>query len=349
MGIRLDAVSLARGRFTLSDVTFEVRPREFFCLLGPSGSGKSSLLGCVGGWLPPSAGTVFIGETDCTGVSPFLRPVRTCFQGAGLLFPHLTVFENIAYSLRVKGVKEPVLRERVCQLLDRIHLSAQQRRRPHDLSGGEAQRVAIARALADPQPVLLLDEVQASLDRHLRAAIRELLVDTVVERNLTAIYVTHDASEALGLASRLDSRLGILAHGRLQQIGSAHDIYGHPATSFVASLLGDMNLISVSPDTDGVYKTLDGVPIGRPPAGVAAPRYLGFRPEAVWFSPREGEHVTLDCTAIGVEFLGSTTHVRLRSASSTLLARSSKGGPPLPVGSIAKAYVSMRDVVWLAE
>jgi putative spermidine/putrescine transport system ATP-binding protein len=308
--IRFSSVSKrVSPRFSIQPLNFDVLPGEFLTLLGPSGSGKSTVLGLVGGWVGLDTGAITIGSLEISKLPIADRPVRTCFQKGGFLFPHLTVEENIAYPLKVKAVPRRQRLATAWELLDRVGLPGLGRRRVSELSGGEAQRVAIARAIADPQPVLLLDEIETGLDRRLKRDIRELLLEVTEERQCTVIYVTHDSAEALALSSRRNSRVAVLNSGAIEQLAKPYTLYRHPATSFVAALTGEVNLLPIATRNDSEVITRAGnrLPLSSKEPGI--PAYILLRPEWLSVAPRGGAFHKLRGTITSVEYLGNARRV----------------------------------------
>lgn len=334
--------------FEVRDLSLRVNAGEFFCLLGPSGSGKSTLLGLIGGWVTPDCGRVLFGTKDYAGVPPFERPVRTCFQKAGFLFPHLTVAENIGYALVVKGLHRTVVESQVKLLTQKVGLSGLENRKPSQISGGEAQRVAIARALADPQPVLLLDEIQTGLDRHLRSSIRNLLVDLTQDLHVTSLYVTHDATEALGLASRLNSRLGVLDRGRIIQIGSPDEVYRSPRTSFVANFIGDVNLIPVKDQEPNRLTAAGGTVFTTSTSVKNHVRFVAIRPEAITLHYEAGS-TSVSGVVETVELLGPVARIMLRVNNDSLSLNCATLDSLPTVGDRINLYFSEKDLVFLSE
>jgi ABC-type Fe3+/spermidine/putrescine transport system ATPase subunit len=240
-----DAVGLAGLAFgygsalLLRDVSLGVPAGRFLTLLGPSGCGKTTLLKLIGGYLAPAAGRVFLRGRDVTALPPEGRNVGMVFQNYAL-FPHLSARRNVAFGLEVRGVPRAERDRRVEAMLDLVGLSAGERdRRPAALSGGQQQRVALARALVFAPEVLLLDEPLANLDRHLRDQLRAELRRLQRETAVAAVMVTHDQEEALAVSDLL----GVLAAGRLLQVGPPAELYDRPRTPFVARFLGDANLL----------------------------------------------------------------------------------------------------------
>ncbi|KKB72210.1 MULTISPECIES: ABC transporter ATP-binding protein [Bacillus] len=245
--IQIQHVSRHFGNnIALEDVQLEVREGEFFSLLGPSGCGKSTLLNIIAGFLKPTSGLISIGGQDVTDLPPYHRNCGMVFQDYAL-FPHLNVFENVAYGLKVQKVPRRRLKERVMESLSLVRLEQYAKRMPHQLSGGQRQRVAIARALAVQPSVLLLDEPLSNLDAKLRKDMQFELRRIQKRVGITTILVTHDQEEALSLSDRV----GILGDGKLQQLGTPLDVYRTPANRFVAEFIGQVNLIEARAEDTG--------------------------------------------------------------------------------------------------
>jgi len=219
-------------------VDLEVRRGELFALLGGSGCGKTTLLRLLAGFEKPDAGRILIDGQDMTGVPPHLRPVNMMFQSYAL-FPHMDVADNVGYGLRREGLPAAEITRRVAEALEQVRLSDHARRQPAQLSGGQRQRVALARALVKRPKILLLDEPLAALDRKLREGTRFELVRLQEQLGITFIMVTHDQGEAMSMASRL----AVMKDGRVVQVGTAHEIYEHPASRFVADFIGIANIL----------------------------------------------------------------------------------------------------------
>ena len=221
----------------LDDVNVEIRKGEFFSLLGPSGCGKTTLLRIIAGFESPESGTVLLDGRDVLPLPPDGRHVNTVFQNYAL-FPHLSVFENVAFSMRLKKVSESEIKSKVADYLHLVELEAHANKKPSQLSGGQKQRVAIARALINEPSVLLLDEPLSALDAKLR---QHMLIelDSIHDKiGITFIYVTHDQQEALSVSDRI----AVMDAGEVLQIGTPQEIYESPATDFVAKFIGETNL-----------------------------------------------------------------------------------------------------------
>ncbi|BDP41698.1 polyamine-transporting ATPase [Deinococcus aetherius] len=222
----------------LESIDLDIRRGEFFSLLGPSGCGKTTLLRILAGFEEADAGAVLIGGRDMTGVPPHRRPVNTVFQSYAL-FPHLTVFDNVAFGLRQKRVPPAQVRERVVRALETVRIAEYSTRRPDQLSGGQRQRVALARATVNEPEVLLLDEPLSALDRGLRKELQVELSNLQETLGITFVFVTHDQEEALVMSDRI----AVMNRGCIEQLGRAEELYERPRTAFVANFLGQSNLI----------------------------------------------------------------------------------------------------------
>jgi spermidine/putrescine transport system ATP-binding protein len=222
----------------LDDVSVDIRKGEFFTLLGPSGCGKTTLLRLIAGFEMPSGGTILLDGADITTLPPNRRPVNTVFQSYAL-FPHLTVSQNVAFGLEMLGKPASEVKARTAQMLALVKLEAMAGRRTSQLSGGQQQRVALARALAPQPKVLLLDEPLSALDLKLRKEMQIELKRLQLETGITFVFVTHDQEEALTMSDRI----AVMSAGRIQQVGTAKEIYIHPKNRFVAGFIGETNFL----------------------------------------------------------------------------------------------------------
>jgi spermidine/putrescine transport system ATP-binding protein len=222
----------------VDDLSLEIEQGSFFALLGPSGCGKTTTLRMIGGFEEPTSGTIFLGDRDVVGLPPYRRDVNTVFQSYAL-FPHLSIFENVAFGLRRKGVDRKNLRGRVLEMLHLVELEGMERRKPRQLSGGQQQRVALARALVCSPRVLLLDEPLGALDLKLRKQMQLFLKRIQHDIGITFIHVTHDQEEAMTMADGI----AVMNKGRIEQLGSPDELYERPETPFVAGFLGVSNLL----------------------------------------------------------------------------------------------------------
>ena len=226
------------GELILDHINLQIHDKEFVTLLGPSGCGKTTTLRIIGGFETADTGDVFFDGKSVKEVPPHKRPVNTVFQKYAL-FPHLNVFENIAFGLRLKKTDEKIIREKVKEMLALVNLKGFERRRVSTLSGGQQQRVAIARALVNEPEVLLLDEPLGALDLKLRKDMQNELKKMQKATGITFIYVTHDQEEALSMSDIVV----VMANGQIQQIGSPTDIYNEPENAFVADFIGESNIV----------------------------------------------------------------------------------------------------------
>jgi spermidine/putrescine transport system ATP-binding protein len=318
--VRLVGVTKTFGEVVAVDgVDLEVRSGEFFSLLGPSGCGKTTTLRMIGGFETPTKGLIELRGEDVTWLPPYRRNVNTVFQNYAL-FPHLDVFENVAFGLRRKGVRGPEVRRRVEEMLDLVELPGMGRRKPSQLSGGQAQRVALARALINRPAVLLLDEPLGALDLKLRKQMQFELKRIQHEVGITFIYVTHDQDEAMTMSDRI----AVMNRGRYEQLGDPDELYERPATRFVAAFLGACNLLPGTPDgtADGmtVVRMGDGTPVRlpAPPAERTGRFSVGVRPEKIRIlgdDRAEADANVLRGTVVDASYLGVSTQytVRLRS------------------------------------
>ena len=226
------------GQRILDGLNLDIHDKEFVTLLGSSGCGKTTTLRLIAGFLEPNSGKVLLKGQDITGVPPYKRPVNTVFQKYAL-FPHLNVFENVAFGLRLKKMDEETIRRKVRNMLEVVGLKGFERRSISQMSGGQQQRVAIARSLVNQPRVLLLDEPLGALDLKLRKEMQLELKRLQREMNITFVYVTHDQEEALTMSDTVV----VMNKGNIQQIGSPQDIYNEPRNAFVAKFIGDSNIV----------------------------------------------------------------------------------------------------------
>lgn len=240
--IRFDEVYKSFGGFTaLHPTTLHIEAGEFLTLLGPSGSGKTTLLNIAAGYLLPDGGSVTLGTRDITGIPPQDRNIGMMFQSYAL-FPHMSVFDNVAYGLKVRRRSREEIRARVIAALEMVKLSGFEKRAIQQLSGGQQQRVALARAMIIEPDLLLMDEPLGALDRQLRRHVQLEIRRLHEQTRRTTIYVTHDQEEALVMSDRI----AVLNGGRLEQVASPSELYARPKNVFVASFLGESNLLPVS-------------------------------------------------------------------------------------------------------
>jgi spermidine/putrescine transport system ATP-binding protein len=272
------------------DIAFE--RGKFFALLGPSGCGKTTTLRMIGGFEEPTEGVILLGDRAVTGLPPYKRDVNTVFQSFAL-FPHLSVYENVAFGLRRRGVERAELRQRVGEALDLVALSDLGRRKPRQLSGGQQQRVALARALVNRPRVLLLDEPLGALDLKLRKQMQLELKRIQHEVGITFIHVTHDQEEAMTMADVI----AVMHDGRIEQLGSPTELYERPRTAFVAGFLGVSNLLRGIADGDGIVTLDTNIAIRVPAAaGRRGPVAVGIRPEKMRIGAGEANRLSGEVT-----------------------------------------------------
>ena len=310
-------VMAANAFVAVDNISLTVPAGSFFAMLGPSGCGKTTTLRMVAGLEQPTSGEILLNGNDITHLKPYNRPVNTVFQSYAL-FPHLTVFENVAFGLRRKN--EQNISKRVDAMLELVQLDGYGARRPAQLSGGQQQRVALARALINAPQVLLLDEPLGALDLKLRRQMQLELKRIQSEVSTTFVHVTHDQEEAMTMADTI----AVMRHGRVEQLASPIDLYERPATAFVANFLGKSNLLEgrvtgtagamLLVETHGVALRL---PASNRPAA-AAELYVGVRPEKLHMTgtgaPVPNGHNALEATVTDSSFMGVSTQYVVRTA-----------------------------------
>ena len=336
VGIRLAACAktFPDGTRALEPVQLDIQPGETVVLLGPSGCGKTTMLRIIAGLEQPDAGgQVFFGEQDVTSLPIEERRVGMVFQSYAL-FPNMSVAENIAYGLKVRNIKQADKKQRVDEMLAMMHLESFSERRIDQLSGGQRQRVALARALAVRPRVLLLDEPLTALDAKLRESLRAEIDRLLRSLKITAVYVTHDQSEAMALGDRI----AVMERGRIAQIGSPREIYYRPATRFVADFIGSMN--RVQGVVEGEYLRL---PSGLLHVGTRVSSEVLFRPEDVRIvSSTEAQ---LHAKIVSAFFLGDHTRLILdvgteqTITAETVERREFKPGDIVPIAVDAEALL----------
>ncbi|MFN0069363.1 MAG: ABC transporter ATP-binding protein [Limisphaerales bacterium] len=345
----IEAAGLSRrfgGVTALDGVSLEVRPGEFFSLLGASGCGKTTLLRIIAGLDHPDAGTLRLHGADALGLPPHARPVNTVFQSYAL-FPHLSVRDNVLFGLRMKRVPAAEAARRAAAALELCEIAALGERRPHQLSGGQKQRVALARALVNEPRVLLLDEPLAALDLQLRRQLRAGLHALQRRLGITFVLVTHDQEEALSLCDRV----AVMRAGRIEQVGSGEDLYHRPATRFVAGFLGDCNLLEAAVTGPQEIET----PLGRwrvtaTPAG-AGKVWAAFRPEAVGAGGTDAANA-FSATITRRTFTGAATECVAQAGDVTLKLTAltgSGGAAELKEGLPARLAVAPEAISVLRE
>ena len=310
-GIDLDDVCCDFGNFRAVDhVNVNIQPGEFFSFLGPSGCGKTTILRMISGFTEPTGGVIRIGGKDMKGQRPNQRPTALIFQNLAL-FPLMPIWENIAFGLEVRGVDKAKRRQRAEELLELVDLHGAADKMVSQLSGGQKQRVAIARALAVEPSVMLLDEPLSALDLKLRQHMRAELRAIQKRTGVTFIYITHDQGEALAMSDRV----GVMSQGKLQQVASPREIYNMPANGFVASFVGENNILTGTVQNPGGGMASFVTPIGtfRARLGAAAAGEsvkLYIRPEHMTLSETAGAENSVPVTVGDVSFEGSFISVQ---------------------------------------
>jgi putative spermidine/putrescine transport system ATP-binding protein len=313
--VRLQSVSKRFGDHrAVNDFTLEVAQGEFLVLLGPSGCGKTTTLRMIAGFVEPSAGRILFGNRDVTDLPPYYRNTGLVFQGYAL-FPHLSVFENVAFGLRMRKLDRPVIEQRTQEALRLVRLDAHAERMPRQLSGGQQQRVALARALVIEPEILLLDEPLSNLDAKLREEVRVEIRQLQRRLGLTTVMVTHDQEEALSVADRLV----VMSNGEIQQIGTQRELYNAPANQFVASFIGRTNFFAGVISAPHRFKTESGLEIAIP-SSAAGGQLLAIRPERVRLGNANGAANSFAGTVEFVSYLGATTEYVVRLASGDAIA-----------------------------
>jgi putative spermidine/putrescine transport system ATP-binding protein len=335
-GLHLERLSKSYGDVVaVADLSLEVNEGELVVLLGPSGCGKTTTLRMVAGFVEASQGRIVLGGRDITDLPPYRRNCGLVFQNYAL-FPHLTVFENVAFGLRMRRQPEAEIARRVGEALALVRLESLGQRMPRQLSGGQQQRVALARALVIQPDILLLDEPLSNLDAKLRQEVRLEIRQLQRKLGLTTMLVTHDQEEALSLADRLV----VMEHGAIQQVGTQRELYERPANRFVAGFVGRTNFIDGAMIGSGSFRSRSGLAIRV--NGQGAGDVLALRPEKLRLTR---EPCAADnCVAATVEnaaYFGAYNEYQLRCAGGERLlvhAPSSNGADELAIG--AAAYVS---------
>ena len=313
-GVLLSGVTKKYGDVTaLRALDLEIPEGEFLTLLGPSGCGKTTTLRLIAGFIQPTSGTICLGEDDVTGVAPRHREIGMVFQDYAL-FPHMTVRENIAFGLEERRYEKARIAERVDSLLELIRLPEMGDRYPLEVSGGQRQRIAVARAVAFPPRVLLMDEPLGALDLKLREAMQIEIRRIQRELGITTVYVTHDQTEAMNMSDRI----AVMNRGVIEQLGTAEEIYGRPASRFVADFVGQINLLPgtvVGEEGDWMVLDAAGTVVRAPKQASVRPDTrvsVGIRPErftAVAEKAAAAGMNVVDGRITGRTFAGNLLHV----------------------------------------
>lgn len=333
----------------VKDFSLDIAQGEFVSLLGPSGCGKTTVLRMVAGFETPSTGSIIIDGQDVVNQRPNERNIGMVFQ-AYALFPNLTVAQNVAFGMKVKGVPRTESEARVTEMLRLIGLSDLGARYPFQLSGGQQQRVALARALAVRPRVLLLDEPLSALDAKIRVSLRAEIREIQRELGITTIFVTHDQEEAMSMSDRIV----VMNGGVAEQVGAPFDIYNRPRTRFVANFVGTLNTFEtrVENASQGVV-SIAGVQMTLPDGNLTlrngASLSIALRPEALQLGRVEGREVVLPATVEEVHFLGSVIRLRADIAGTkvSLDTFNRADTPPPAIGAAIEISLSGRDAIVL--
>jgi len=345
--IRIDQVSKSFGPVqVIKDLSLDIERGEFVSLLGPSGSGKTTLLMLLAGFEQPSAGSIVLDGRRIDHLPPYRREMGVVFQNYAL-FPHMSVADNVAFPLKMRGVGRAEIEDRVKRALDTVQLAAMRDRRPAQLSGGQQQRVALARALVFEPAVVLMDEPLGALDKQLREQM-QLDIRALHKRlELTVVFVTHDQSEALTMSDRI----AVFNRGLIEQIGSPRDIYDHPSTRFVAEFIGETNLLEGTVkghDRDGTTVELDSrrhLTVPRTEAFAAGARVLvSVRPERIQLGPTSlAVQNMLPTRVLDSVYQGDHLRVQLDEAAFGLVARLDRRSAEWPDGADVVAHFAPQD------
>jgi spermidine/putrescine transport system ATP-binding protein len=283
-------------------ISLDIDRGYFFAFLGPSGCGKTTTLRMIGGFEEPTEGRIELGGVDVAPLPPYKRDVNTVFQSYAL-FPHLTIFENVAFGLRRRGIKGGDLKTRVGEALELVGLAGLERRKPRQLSGGQQQRIALARALVNRPRLLLLDEPLGALDLKLRKEMQLELKRIQHDVGITFVHVTHDQEEAMTMADRIV----IMNNGHIEQLGTPSELYESPKTAFVASFLGVSNLLEGEVIGEGTVRLSDGTIVRVPPEALkrTGTVQIGVRPEKLRIG--EGEENSLSGVVTESAYIGVST------------------------------------------
>jgi iron(III) transport system ATP-binding protein len=316
--INIKGVNLYYGDFhALKDIDLKIQPGEFFAFLGPSGCGKTTLLRLIAGFNAAQTGSIQVSGEELLKLPPWKRDVGMVFQSYAL-WPHMTVFRNVAFGLEERKLPAAEIKRRVANALEVVGLTHLAERRPSQLSGGQQQRVALARTIAIEPKVLLLDEPLSNLDAKMRVQVRRELRDLQQRLGLTTIFVTHDQEEA----NTMCDRIAVFNDGVIQQVGTPMELYTKPANLFVANFLGTANILSGnvrSNNAERAFVLADGTAIAMPADAPGGPVKLVFRPQNARLGGAAPGDVQLTGTVANVEFLGASLRYQIKVGSEEVL------------------------------
>ncbi len=305
LNIKVEDFAIHFGdNIALNDISLNIEAGTFFTLLGPSGCGKTTLLRAIAGFTPATKGNIFFNDQNITAIPAWERNIGFVFQNYAL-WPNKTIFDNVAYGLKLRKLSKDEIYEQTTEILDAVHLKHVEKKYPSELSGGMQQRVALARALVINPPLLLLDEPLSNLDAKLRITLRKEIRQVQQELGITAIYVTHDQEEALDISDSI----AVMSKGNIEQIGTAWEIYENPKSSFVANFIGNANFIEGKQISEHEFQLANRQIIYSQiaqPEGQDNPLYAFIRPENILLS-EEGLHVT-KAHVTDKRYYGNITH-----------------------------------------
>ena len=341
MNIKIENLSKSytKGKLVLQPLDLEISSGELFFLLGPSGCGKSTLLRLIAGFLQPDSGKIYFNGKDVTDLPPEKRNAPMVFQNYAL-WPHLTVFENVAFGLKAQKLPKNKIKERTMEALKVVRMEEFAERKTPLLSGGQQQRVALARALAVAPELILLDEPLSNLDAKLRDEMRDELRTICRDRKLTAVYVTHDRREALSMADRM----AVLNGGTISQMGRPDELYRQPANRFTAEFLGDINIIAGEVVADGDVKTALGIFKNVTTHPVGSSVTLAVRPEAVVIDPAAECAWQGELPLTGGSYLGEFASWQFGDLKVSEIAPEVRN-----IGSCCKLGICPEDVIVFAD
>jgi putrescine transport system ATP-binding protein len=325
----------------IEDVSLCVNKGEIFALLGSSGCGKSTLLRMLAGFEKPSSGRILLAGQDVANIPAYARPVNMMFQSYAL-FPHLNIWENVAFGLKREGLAKTEIKQRVGEMLDLVQLGNYAKRKPHQLSGGQQQRVALARSLAKRPKLLLLDEPLGALDKKLREQTQFELVNIIEHIGVTCVMVTHDQQEAMTMANRI----AIMHKGQVVQIGSPREVYEFPQTRFVADFIGNVNLFDGKLSQDAVDRCSITTSIGVIEVGYGVGGNLGMeytvavRPEKIEIAKQKPENIQQNL------FTGVVEEIVYFGSYNTYIIRSHHTKQKIKITEANDAKLAANEITW---
>ncbi len=338
------------GATALHPINLSVRRGEFLSLLGPSGSGKSTILNLIAGAVAPTSGRVMIDGQDVSNKPARERGLGMVFQNYALL-PHLNVFDNVAFPLRIRGASKDEVKRKVAEALDRVGLRGYEHRKPREMSGGQQQRVGIARCIVYAPSIILMDEPLGALDKKLRGQLQDEIKRLHRDLGTTLVYVTHDQEEALNLSDSVC----LMSGGRIAQHGTPDELYFEPASEFVADFVGESNLFKGTLGADGVVSTEAGLtvrvegPKGHSPG---SPVKVLVRPEKITVGEGSGAENTARGIVQSVSFVGGTTRFEMktdRGATILVTGISERGERRIAVDQQVAVHWAAQDSIVLAQ